>query len=386
MSDAGGTCEQSPDEASRARADSALAPGAPLPGMGSWVLERKLGGGGFGEVWLARHEWKLKEPPRAVKFCTEPTFRHRLVTHEKNVVRRVMTAVGQHPNIVPLLEHGLDGEIPWLMYEYVEGGTLAELMERWTAYPPSKRLARAVRMLHPVAGALAGCHRLSPPLVHRDLKPQNVLMAGKVPRITDFGIGGVAVADGAAAGATAMEARVPTMMRGSGTRLYAPPEQLFGDAPSPREDVYALGVIAYQMIAGDLATGPGADARDELRDRKVPAELADLVVRSVAMDPTRRPADATEWEAVLGAFLPRVRSSRDSGADSSSLIPAVAPTPRTPSQTVDEPPERIAKLLAALRTSDQSTDRLRSLLRAGVAVVVLVAVVVAVVLLATSRR
>jgi len=99
-----------------------LQAGDPVPGLSSWLLERKLGGGGFGAVWLARHALN-KYAPRAVKFCTHKDARHRLVTHEKNVVARVMQHAGEHPNIVPLLEYNLDGAVPWLMYEYVEGGT-----------------------------------------------------------------------------------------------------------------------------------------------------------------------------------------------------------------------------------------------------------------------
>lgn len=306
--------------------DSTFAAGDPIPGLSSWLLERRLGGGGFGEVWLAKHAWNEKEPLRAIKFCTHPEVRHRLVTHEKNVVLRVMRHAGDHPNIVPLIECNLDGETPWLMYEYVEGGTLAERIERWRELPVSKRVGRAVRTLYAVAGALARCHQLSPPLVHRDLKPANVLMAeGKVPRIIDFGIGGV-VLPKAANGSTALGARVPTMMHGSGTRLYAPPEQLLGAQPNPREDVYALGVMAYQMIVGGLTVGPGSDAADELRDLKVPAELATLIARSVALNTDRRPADATEWEAVLGVLLQRVYKP---GADSATEISAVPPSGET---------------------------------------------------------
>ena len=87
-----------------------------------------------------------------------------------------------------------------------------------------------------------------------------------------------------------------------GTFLYAPPEQLFGSAQNPRDDVFALGVLAYQMVLPDLKAVPGTDAVDVLRDRAVPSDLAALIVRSVAMDPVRRPADAGEWERALAAL------------------------------------------------------------------------------------
>ncbi len=303
---------------------SRFAPNTAVPGLSSWLLEHRLGGGGFGEVWLARHAWNPKEKPRAVKFCTDPDARHRLVTHERNVVLRVMKYAGDHPNVVPLLECNLDGETPWLMYEFVEGGTLAGAVEQWGELSRTERLTRAALTLHALAGALGRFHRLDPPIVHRDLKPQNILMAGSVPRITDFGIGGVALqpgADGVADERTANAARVPTALHAHGTRLYAPPEQMLGAAPHPRDDVYALGVIAYQMMLGDLKAAPGPDAVDELREQGVSDGFCSLIVKSVALNPDRRPKDGGEWETAVAGWLPR-----ESPAGSPTKLPAAVAT------------------------------------------------------------
>src|SRR3954467_7687674 len=119
-----------PDDATRPR----FAPDDPVDRAENWLLVRELGRGGFGEVWLVRHEWK--DERRAVKFCTHPDVRHRLIGHEKTVLLRVMRSAGGHPNIVPLLEYSLKAEIPWLMYEYVEGGTLATAIEGAGARSP----------------------------------------------------------------------------------------------------------------------------------------------------------------------------------------------------------------------------------------------------------
>jgi formylglycine-generating enzyme required for sulfatase activity/serine/threonine protein kinase len=311
-----GTRNQTPEDVRRlsSRPHPGFATGDTIPGLSSWRLERKLGGGGFGEVWLATHAWDREQKLRAVKFCTDPTARHRLVTHERNVVVRVMKHAGKHPNIVPLLDCNLDGDVPWLMYEFVEGGTLANLIGEWRELPLPKRFGRAVRTLRAIAGALATCHRLDPPLVHRDMKPQNVLMAGNTPRITDFGIGGVVVlskGDGSTGAMTARDARLPSVLQSAGTRNYAPAEQLFGSPPNPRDDVYALGIIAYQMVMADLMTAPGADASAELRDLKVPGELKSLILRSVAMNPERRPKDATEWDLALAAIIQKAKKSSE---------------------------------------------------------------------------
>ncbi|MDY3562446.1 serine/threonine protein kinase [Gemmata sp. JC673] len=325
------TQAQSRGDISRQTPPPKFAPGDQLPNLEMWTLERRLGGGGFGEVWLARHE---RKGAAAVKFCTDPVAKHQLVHHERAVVARVMKYGGDHPNIVPLLECNLSGDIPWLMYEYVEGGTLAEAVAQWAALPPPRRLGRAVRVLHAVTSALAQFHHLRPPLVHRDLKPQNVLMAGTVPRITDFGIGGMAVEAGRAdksaeLSGSGLNVRVPTMLRSVGSARYAPQEQFLGSPPDPRDDVYAIGVLAYQMMFGDLNVLPGPDVLDALRALKVPSELAALTARSVALDPARRPRDAGAWERALGALLSKKTVPQ------TSVLKAAEDSRDEPTETMD---------------------------------------------------
>ncbi len=289
-------------EPAAAPARPRFAPGEPVDRAENWVLERPLGQGGFGEVWLARHEWK--DERRAVKFCTHPDVRHRLIAHEKSVLLRVMRKAGDHPNIVPLLEYSLKAEVPWLMYEFVDGGTLVDLIRQSREYRMTRRIGLAVMTLRGIACALAQLHQLDPPLVHRDLKPANVLMAGHTPRVTDFGIGGAGTAV-ASALAVDQSALIPTILRGQGTALYAPPEQLFGSRPHPRDDVYALGIIAYQMLTADVENAPGTDVYEELRRLGVPKDLVALVVASIDFNPDRRPGDAREWESRLSKLLGR---------------------------------------------------------------------------------
>ncbi len=256
-------------------------PGADLPGRPGWKLEDLLGSGGFGEVWLARHTFLPH--PRAVKFCTDPLVRTKLTSHEGKVIARVM-GQGNHPNVVPLLDAVLDGETPWLMYEYVGGGSLTDLIYHWQELTPAAREALAVAALHQLASAVGTFHRLAPPIVHRDLKPANILFSGDRRqetgnnasslsslspdscllspdlRITDFGIGGVAVdyvRTNKPAGLSMMTGWLETSLRGSYTPLYASPQQRAGNSPDPRDDVHALGVIGFQMMTGRLTDVAG---------------------------------------------------------------------------------------------------------------------------------
>ncbi|MBP3956318.1 protein kinase [Gemmata sp. G18] len=308
------TIVPSPSQARRMRefamGGPVLVPGTRVPHAEMWILVELIGKGGFAQVWLARHH--QSKAFRAVKFCTHAVARERLpdvARHESNVASYVQqhtsTPAGCHPNIVPLYECNLKGETPWLMYEFVPGKrSVANVIEDLQVLPVADRVARAVSLLHTIACAVGQFHRLERQIVHRDLTPKNVLMHGDVPRITDFGIGGAAVtaAVADATGHTEFTVRVDTMLRSAGTPPHASVQQLAGNDPDPRDDVYALGVMTYQMLTGDLGA-PGADARDKLEEMGVPVELIRLIVKSVS-DLSRRPKDAVEWAEMLAPLLP----------------------------------------------------------------------------------
>jgi eukaryotic-like serine/threonine-protein kinase len=278
-------------------------PGAELPGRPGWKLEELLGAGGFGEVWLTRHS--LIPHPRAVKFCTDPLLRNKLTSHEGKLIARVMGVLGQgnHPNVVPLLDAHLEGETPWLMYEYVGGGCLTDLIHRWQSLAAPEREALSLAALLQLAAAVGAFHRLTPPIVHRDLKPANVLVSPGPSvdlKITDFGIGGVAVEYLRQQNPTGlsmmsmMTGWLETSMRGSYTPVYASPQQRSGSAPDPRDDVHALGVIGFHMMTGRLTESPGIDANEDLQDAGASIGFIGLITKCVATKPERRPTDAGE--------------------------------------------------------------------------------------------
>jgi serine/threonine protein kinase len=359
-------------------------PGADLPHRPGWTLDELLGAGGFGEVWLARHTFIPN--PRAVKFCTDPLVRTKLTSHEGKVIARVM-GQGHHPNVVPLVDAVLDGETPCLMYEYVGGGCLTDLIHRWQALPAAEREAVAVGALYQLAAAVGTFHRLAPPIVHRDLKPANVLVSAefgvrsaepktgaagadsalRVPnsalRITDFGIGGVAVdylrqqSPAGVSMMSMMSGYLETSLRGSYTPLYASPQQRTGSAPDPRDDVHALGVIGFHMMTGRLTDSPGIDAAEDLQDVGASAGFIALITKCVASKPERRPKDGGEVAERL-AELKAGRATAETKKPTETVKPAAQTQAQSQGQGKEFWQQQAAAVPSAKATPATGTSKL----------------------------
>jgi hypothetical protein len=313
----------------------------PLPGVERELVEL-LGAGGFGEVWKARTpagSWV------ALKFCLDPAA-WELSRHEADLLCRVQSQ-GRHTGIVALLHTYLAADPPCLEYEYVEGGDLAGLIQEWhrpPAPPGPVIVERATRLLRDLAEVMAFAHRLNPPIVHRDLKPANILVTpatrrtGSLPvrgaagqasclsyevKVADFGIGGLAA--GHAIALTRLGGRPPsllTALRGAHSPLYASPQQVRGDRPDPRDDVYALGVIWYQALTGDLTAGRPGGARwlKRLAEQGMSPALLELLGACFEDSPADRPPDAAAFADALAraAAAPRVHRA-------AAELPQVAP-------------------------------------------------------------
>ncbi|HEX4606937.1 MAG TPA: protein kinase [Urbifossiella sp.] len=227
--------------------------GQAVPDRADWTLDRILGVGGFGEVWLARHDYF---DPRAVKFFFDQTGRD--VVREAELVKRAMApgraddhqADDPRRHIVPILDVWLRGETPWLMFEYVGGGNLSTWLLQLAGKPAAERVGQVTAALKQLCRGAGVFHSLPKPLAHRDLKPSNILVdtATKRLRITDFGIGAVTqkVANvRESRGESSKGERLLSYLRGAHTPTYSSPQQRRGDAPDPRDDVHALGTNCW---------------------------------------------------------------------------------------------------------------------------------------------
>ncbi|MBA4063978.1 MAG: hypothetical protein C0501_09755 [Isosphaera sp.] len=284
-------------------------PGArPVPGT-DLVLDGLLGVGGFGEVWRARHQGRPHLAPVALKFCTTEASAKSL-RKEVELLDRVMTQ-GRHAGIVELRYAHLEGATPCLEYEFVDGGDLGGLIEELHAAGKMTPEASA-RLLLQLAQAVGFAHRLRPAITHRDLKPANILTTradGKVRlKVTDFGIGGIAAAHAlevwAGGGRDTAGGGGSTLSVGSCTPLYASPQQRAFGPPDPRDDVYALGVIWYQMLTGDTTREAprGGAWKKRLGESGAAREMIALLERCVEDDPAERPADARVFAEELKAL------------------------------------------------------------------------------------
>ena len=212
-----------------------------FPALGDrYRIERELGRGGMATVWLAED---LKHRRRVAIKVLAPELA--LALGRERFLREIDVVAGlSHPHIVPLHDSGAAGELLFYVMPYVEGETLRARMRREGALPVDE----AVRVAREIAGALAHAHERG--VVHRDVKPENVLLSAGIALVADFGIAraldatAATVAEGQAAAPARTAAGVAL-----GTPAYMAPEQVTGGAVDGRTDVYALGCVLHEMLA-----------------------------------------------------------------------------------------------------------------------------------------
>jgi serine/threonine-protein kinase len=267
--------------------------------VGDYIVESRRGGGGFATVYRARDE----RTNRVIALKVLHSYLARSASVLKRFHREAETIARlDHPNIVRLLGSGDTGGVPYLVMEWIDGATIAETLDARGPYS----LDEILPIIEALTKALAAAHAVG--IVHRDLKVANVALSdrGEV-KLLDFGVAKLLAPDGADFGFTTAGTTL-------GTPHYMAPEQVLGDAIDHRVDVYALGILVFEMLT---ARRP-FDGKNHLeveaqqieepapaasRFAAVPAGVDAVIRRAMEKRPEARQADVLELYAQLAAAV-----------------------------------------------------------------------------------
>lgn len=285
-----------------------LAPGAVIKER--FVLEEMIGRGGMGVVYRALDRSKeiaLNPHPHVAIKVLNADFRghsQSLMALEREASKAQSLA---HPNVVTVFDFDLAGDTPFITMELLEGSSLERVIA--SAGPGGLGRSKAVGIIRGIAEGLAYAHRKG--IVHSDLKPGNVfLLKDGTPKILDFGIARAVPTMGHDVDEDVFDAGA----LGAYTEAYATQEMVVGSDPSPADDVYALGLIAYELLSGRHPFGrQGAGKARELALRPRPIKALKrrewrTLERSLAFDVQRRPRDASEFIRLFYGVTPLAKT------------------------------------------------------------------------------
>lgn len=301
-------------------------------------IEAMLGEGGMGRVYRARHVRVPRDA--AIKVLRRTLISDAYAVAAFNREARNAASVGDHPNVAAVYDFGEtpDGLV-FLAMEFIEGETLGKRLDRESTLPP----ARAVDVVRQIASGLSVAHELPEPVVHRDLKPDNILLKATRDgsdwvKIVDFGIAKAVKRD------TQLLTSPGLVV---GTPRYMSPEQLTGATIDVRSDIYALGMIAFQMLTGRMPfrsasrdeestiqwalqrlTMTPLTLRDVRPDVQWPEGAEQAIARALAGSADDRFPTAMEFARTLARSFGFTTPSRETGVVSS--------TPGPVSEAVDE--------------------------------------------------
>jgi serine/threonine protein kinase/tetratricopeptide (TPR) repeat protein len=346
----------------------AFAAAADLTGRvlaGRYALQSRIGAGGMGAVYLGR-DLRL-EREVAVKVILGVTSTGETPVESSLLARfireaRAVATLG-HPAIVTVFDAGFDpaanGDVPYIVMERLRGESLADRLARGPMDSDS-----ATRVVNRVLEGLAAAHAAG--LVHRDIKPANVFLcapdsasydhsAGESAKILDFGVAGVS-ADGRAQ-ISGSDQRLTTAGLGVGTPMYMAPEQLRGDPPDLRADLYAVGALLFECLAGrplyqartvaELCAKKLTEEPPSLRaigPRGVSDALCAVVDRALRRDPDARFADANAMRRALSDANANANANANSALRGPVTNPVAGVTPSAFELPPSAPEKRGSKL------------------------------------------
>jgi beta-lactam-binding protein with PASTA domain/tRNA A-37 threonylcarbamoyl transferase component Bud32 len=268
---------------------------------GRYQVRSRIARGGMATVYLAtdlRLERRVAIKIMHGHLADDNTFKTRFVQEARSAARLA------HPNVVNVFDQGQDADMAYLVMEYLPGITLRELLKDYKRLTPEQ----TVDIMDAVLSGLAAAHKAG--IVHRDLKPENVLLAddGRI-KLGDFGL------------ARAASANTGTGQALLGTIAYLSPELVTRGLADARSDIYAVGIMMYEMLTGEqpyVGEAPMAIAYQHANDTVptpssknpgVPVELDELVLWATAREPDERPRDAREMLERLREVEPSIRSA-----------------------------------------------------------------------------
>jgi eukaryotic-like serine/threonine-protein kinase len=265
-----------------------------------YSIEHEMGGGGMSRVFMAQ-DHSLN---RKVVIKVLPQSLAATVSVDRFRREIMLAAKLQHPHIVPVLAAGELGELPYFVMPFIEGESLRPRIQRG---PLSVR--ETVGIMRDIARALSFAHRLG--IVHRDIKPDNVLLSAGSAVVTDFGVA-KAIADARNPNHVPAGSTITSIGVSLGTPQYMAPEQAAADPSTDhRADLYALGVVGYEMLAGvppfhgrsahELLRAQMTELPQPLSSRRydVPVALAQLIMQCLEKSPDARPRTAADMVRVL---------------------------------------------------------------------------------------
>lgn len=284
--------------------------------IGPYTLTSKLGQGAFGAVWLAERRTSITTIKVALKSPLDEDVDLNAIKQEADL----WVQASGHPNVIPIIEADVYNGRVVIVSEYAPGGTLAEWQARFrTTSPP---LATVVEI---ISGILAGLEHLhARNIIHRDLKPANILFQGEIPRLTDFGISRI----------------LKTTSQSSnfaGTPVYMAPEAFDGKR-SPETDLWSVGVIFYELLAGRLPfpqtdftslVGAVISRNPDPLPASVPTPIQETVFRALQKAPEHRFKAAAEMRAALRRAM-QTRQTIPNISTAQTEISKTLPSPPLP--------------------------------------------------------
>jgi eukaryotic-like serine/threonine-protein kinase len=295
--------------------------------IGKYRVKREIGRGGMGAVYLAEQPGLGREVAiKELIQSADPVAMKRFM-QEAQVMART-----SHPNLVQVHDMELQGEVNYLVLEFVRGRSLRDWMNMGQPIPPPQVFA----VMHGILQALDYAHRHA--IVHRDMKPENVLLSDEgAVKVADFGI--ARLTDDTGVGGTATKTGTTV-----GTPQYMSPEQVASSKVDGRSDLYSAGIMFYELVAGQAPfTASEADGPFTLMAKHVQApprppsvfqpglnpELEQIILKALAKRPEDRFQTGQEFDAdmsrVADVMCPGWRQSLEPGADLSKMVPASTP-------------------------------------------------------------